>query len=453
MPTSALRREKISPTALAELSEIRRHARGSMRVHVIGNAAFDEALAVETWPVPGASILCRPLASGPGGKGLNQAVALARAGSGGAAGRGRRRGRARGGDPRGAGRRAAGGGAGGDARRRATDASLVLSAPDGDNCNITTTECAEALTPEAVRAALDGAAAGRRAAGAGQPERGGDAGGAGGGGRARDGAGDEPLAAPAVAGGAAGGLRDGLRQRRRGGGAGQGVAALHAAGAGGGGGDAGRGGRDGLRTGRGRRGAGRAGARCATPPGRGTRSSARRWPRRCCGARRSTRMRSGRARGRRRSRSRGRGRSRRCRRGRSSRRSCGGEPATSDEARRAPAWAGAPVLRLRLRGGDVRCAPAGAAGRRTPCWRTARDAGDGSAVPEALERSCAGEPVEQVLPQPPVDRRLAEGRRQPVRADVGGPGGGAALAVVADDEQRVAALVVGQRGEERRVRP
>ena len=51
-----------------------------MRVHVIGNAAIDEALAVEEWPTPGASILCRPLASGPGGKGLNQAVVLARAG-------------------------------------------------------------------------------------------------------------------------------------------------------------------------------------------------------------------------------------------------------------------------------------------------------------------------------------------------------------------------------------
>lgn len=130
-----------------------------MRVHVIGNAAFDEALAVGEWPVPGASILCRPLASGPGGKGLNQAVVLARAGM--------------------AARLVAG--VGDDARGaaiqaalaaeplepglvaipgRSTDASLVLSAPDGDNCNITTTECAEALTPEMVGDALRSAAVG-----------------------------------------------------------------------------------------------------------------------------------------------------------------------------------------------------------------------------------------------------------------------------------------------------
>lgn len=124
-----------------------------MHVHVIGNAAFDETLAVETWPVPGTSILCLPVAAGPGGKGLNQAVALARAGLSVrlVAGIGE--------DARGAAIRAAlaaeplalglitmpG---------RSSDLSIVLSAPDGDNCNVTTTECAGALTPEAVRAAL-----------------------------------------------------------------------------------------------------------------------------------------------------------------------------------------------------------------------------------------------------------------------------------------------------------
>lgn len=130
-----------------------------MRVHVIGNAAIDEALAVEEWPMPGASILCRPLASGPGGKGLNQAVALARAGMP------TRLVAAVGDDPRGAAIRAAlaaeplepglvtmpG---------QATDASIVLKAADGDNCNITTTGCAAALTPEMVRAALRAAAVG-----------------------------------------------------------------------------------------------------------------------------------------------------------------------------------------------------------------------------------------------------------------------------------------------------
>lgn len=130
-----------------------------MRVHVIGNAAVDEALAVEEWPTPGASILCRPQASGPGGKGLNQAVVLARAGV--------------------AARLVAG--IGDDARGgairaalaseplalglvelpgKATDASLVLLTPDGDNCNITTTECAGALTPAGVGEALRDAASG-----------------------------------------------------------------------------------------------------------------------------------------------------------------------------------------------------------------------------------------------------------------------------------------------------
>lgn len=130
-----------------------------MRVHVIGNAAFDEALAVEEWPVPGASILCRPLASGPGGKGLNQAVALARAGVAvrlvagvGEDARGAAVRAALAGEPLALGLVAMPG--------RATDASIVLGAPDGDNCNITTTECAGALSPEAVRASLAEAGAG-----------------------------------------------------------------------------------------------------------------------------------------------------------------------------------------------------------------------------------------------------------------------------------------------------
>ena len=130
-----------------------------MRVHVIGNAAFDEALAVEEWPRPGASILGRPLASGPGGKGLNQAVALARAGMA------VRLVAALGADARGATLRAA-------LEREplalwlvevvngATDVSVVLRAPDGENCNVTATVCAGALGPEVVRQALAEAAAG-----------------------------------------------------------------------------------------------------------------------------------------------------------------------------------------------------------------------------------------------------------------------------------------------------
>jgi ribokinase len=130
-----------------------------MRVHVIGNAAFDEALAVETWPVPGASILCRPLARGPGGKGLNQAVALARSGMA------VRLVAMIGDDPRGAAIRAALDGEPLDAwlpeiGGGATDASLVLSAPDGDNCNVTTAECAGALLPALAMQALAGATPG-----------------------------------------------------------------------------------------------------------------------------------------------------------------------------------------------------------------------------------------------------------------------------------------------------
>lgn len=130
-----------------------------MRVHVVGNVAFDETLAVETWPVPGASILCRPLAGGPGGKGLNQAVALARAGLAVrlVAGIGE--------DARGAAIRAALGAEPLELALvampdRATDLSVVLSALDGDNCNITTTECAGALSPEDVAEAFGPAAAG-----------------------------------------------------------------------------------------------------------------------------------------------------------------------------------------------------------------------------------------------------------------------------------------------------
>lgn len=130
-----------------------------MRVHVIGNAAIDETLAVGEWPSPGASIFGTSRGSGPGGKGLNQAVVLARAGL-----------RTRlvagiGEDTRGAAIRAAlaaeplvfdaitmpG---------RATDMSVVLSATDGDNCNITTTECAGNLSPEVARAALSAAESG-----------------------------------------------------------------------------------------------------------------------------------------------------------------------------------------------------------------------------------------------------------------------------------------------------
>ncbi len=50
------------------------------RAWVIGNAAWDETLHVTALPRPGASMHIRRGRSGPGGKGLNQAAVLARAG-------------------------------------------------------------------------------------------------------------------------------------------------------------------------------------------------------------------------------------------------------------------------------------------------------------------------------------------------------------------------------------
>ena len=50
------------------------------RAFVIGNAAWDETLHLAALPAPGASVHVRRGAAGPGGKGANQAVVLARAG-------------------------------------------------------------------------------------------------------------------------------------------------------------------------------------------------------------------------------------------------------------------------------------------------------------------------------------------------------------------------------------
>lgn len=50
------------------------------RVFVLGNATVDLTLAMPAWPRPGETVLARSLSRGPGGKGLNQAYAAARAG-------------------------------------------------------------------------------------------------------------------------------------------------------------------------------------------------------------------------------------------------------------------------------------------------------------------------------------------------------------------------------------
>lgn len=51
-----------------------------MKAHVIGNAALDETIAIADFPMPGASIFGKALAQDLGGKGVNQAVSLGRAG-------------------------------------------------------------------------------------------------------------------------------------------------------------------------------------------------------------------------------------------------------------------------------------------------------------------------------------------------------------------------------------
>ncbi|WP_138472658.1 PfkB family carbohydrate kinase [Poseidonocella sp. HB161398] len=130
-----------------------------MKAYVIGNAALDETLSIADFPQPGASIFGSTLSRDLGGKGANQAVAMARTGLGctfaAAVGR----------DERGseiAGRLAAE-----PLEIRlaalegvATDYSIILMAEAGENAVITTREAASALSPAEARAALDGAAAG-----------------------------------------------------------------------------------------------------------------------------------------------------------------------------------------------------------------------------------------------------------------------------------------------------
>lgn len=52
-----------------------------MTVHVVGNATLDLTYRVARFPAPGETCLCTARHNGPGGKGLNQAVASARAGA------------------------------------------------------------------------------------------------------------------------------------------------------------------------------------------------------------------------------------------------------------------------------------------------------------------------------------------------------------------------------------
>lgn len=130
-----------------------------VKTFVIGNVALDETLAISDFPQPGASIFGSSLSRDLGGKGANQATAIARTGVDciliAAIGR--------------------------DARGReiserlvaepldtrlieldgiATDFSTVLMSDQGENAVITTREAASALTPEHAKAALSGAETG-----------------------------------------------------------------------------------------------------------------------------------------------------------------------------------------------------------------------------------------------------------------------------------------------------
>ncbi len=126
------------------------------RVVVIGNIALDETLAVEAFPRPGASVAGSAISEGIGGKGTNQAIALARAMHGVAAvrliavtGSGARGDRLR-------------DGLAGEplearliARDLPTDRSVILRDRTGENTIVTTQDCAHSVMPDAVVAMLE----------------------------------------------------------------------------------------------------------------------------------------------------------------------------------------------------------------------------------------------------------------------------------------------------------
>ncbi|WP_232829479.1 PfkB family carbohydrate kinase, partial [Tropicimonas sp. IMCC34043] len=125
-----------------------------MQAFVVGNAAMDKTLAVSALPQPGASILGHEIARDLGGKGVNQAVVLARCGVGvtllAPVGR----------DARGT--------EIADRLRRepltarlveldgvTSDASTILQVREGENAVITTNAAAVALTPQVACAAIE----------------------------------------------------------------------------------------------------------------------------------------------------------------------------------------------------------------------------------------------------------------------------------------------------------
>jgi ribokinase len=131
-----------------------------MTVHVLGNATLDLSYRVARLPAPGETCLCSARRAGPGGKGLNQAIAAARAGAAvqfhtavGDDANGRLltdRLRAEPGlTPR--------------IWRRdglPSDESSIWVSESGENAIVSTAACARSITPAEAAAALDGVAPG-----------------------------------------------------------------------------------------------------------------------------------------------------------------------------------------------------------------------------------------------------------------------------------------------------
>lgn len=129
-----------------------------MQAFVIGNVTVDETIAIDDWPQPGASILGTQTARDLGGKGCNQAIVMARCGFPTTLVT-----------------------ATGDDFRAATireqlsrepvacrliqlaglasDFSMILTTPDGENAIVTTTDCACRLSSNEACAALNNATA------------------------------------------------------------------------------------------------------------------------------------------------------------------------------------------------------------------------------------------------------------------------------------------------------
>ncbi|MCR4265108.1 ribokinase [Nitratireductor sp. ZSWI3] len=129
-----------------------------MQAFVIGNVTVDETIAIDDWPQPGASILGAQTARGLGGKGCNQAVVMARCGLPTSLVA------ATGDDFRAATIREQLSGEPAACRLillegRASDFSMILTTPDGENAIVTTTDCASHLAAAEACAALADATA------------------------------------------------------------------------------------------------------------------------------------------------------------------------------------------------------------------------------------------------------------------------------------------------------